>query len=305
MKTLTLFKEEPFIQALKGFFQDLQVPVNYIADEPGNAAAILGDKYKPNDSAHKLIDDVYVMGMVDDAIFEGNKTFSSVDQLKALQTDYDGILILGVTLKQREGDLLPTRSQLAGITRVFNQTFAYTPVTVVFKYGRNIAFANSERIKYKQEWREGEKAGKVSLLKDVDLVEPHRGHLSILDQLRIEAEGKNAIRSFAQLYYYWQAKFSISVLNKTFYQEIIGWFNKAIQDIRIPSKNPGSEQHKDFAVRLIARLIFIWFLKELKVVKEELLVPEFNNGDENDLIKPNTAGTSYYKFILQNLIIVL
>jgi hypothetical protein len=32
-------------------------------------------------------------------------------------------------------------------------------VVIVFKYGNHIAFANTERLKYKQEWREGEKAG--------------------------------------------------------------------------------------------------------------------------------------------------
>ena len=48
-------------------------------------------------------------------------------------------------------------------------------------------------------------------------------------------------------------------------------------------------------------MLFIWFLKELKVVKNELLLPEFNNGEENTLIKPRSIGTGYYKYILQNL----
>ena len=53
-------------------------------------------------------------------------------------------------------------------------------VLIKIKYNGLISFANSERIKYKQEWREGEKVGKVSLLKDIDTQQPHRGHLSIL-----------------------------------------------------------------------------------------------------------------------------
>lgn len=32
-----------------------------------------------------------------------------------------------------------------------------------------------------------------------------------------------------------------------------------------------------------------------------MLLPDFDNGEENDLIKPNSKGTAYYKFILQNL----
>jgi hypothetical protein len=41
-------------------------------------------------------------------------------------------------------------------------------------------------------------------------------------------------------------------------------------------------------------------LKELKVVKDDLLLPEFENGEENDLIKPKSQKAqatinSFYK----------
>jgi len=239
--------------------------------------------------------------MVNDAIFEGTETFNNLAQVKQLNGDYDGLLIFGVTLKKRADDLPINRSQLAEITRAFNRTFPYTPVTIIFKYNNLISFANSERIKYKQEWREGEKVGKVSILKDIFIKLPHRGHLAILKQLIIPTAGIKAVKSFTQLYYYWQSVFSISVLNKNFYEDVIDWFNRAVKEIKIPDQLPASEKHKDFTVRLIARLIFIWFLKELKVVKDDLLLPEFDNGKENLLIKPKSKGTGYYKFVLQNL----
>lgn len=301
MNSIAKFHLEPFIDALKAFFEELKVPVDYLADEPASAADILGERFKATNEAHKLITDVYALGMVNDAIFEGTETFKNLAQVKKLKTDYDGLLLFGVTLKSRKDGLPITRSHLAEITRAFNRTFPYTPVTIIFKYGNLISFANSERIQYKQEWREGEKIGKVSLLKDIDTTQPHRGHLAILKQLVIPTTGSKAVKSFTQLYYYWQSVFSISVLNKNFYEDIIAWFNKAVKDIKIPDQNAGSEKHKDFTVRLIARLIFIWFLKELKVVKDDLLLPEFENGEENDLIKPKSKGTAYYKFILQNL----
>lgn len=301
MNSISKFHSEPFIDALKAFFEELKVPVDYLADEPASANDILGERYKATNEAHKLITDVYALGMVNDAIFEGTETFKNLAQVKKLKTDYDGLLLFGVTLKNRKDGLPITRSHLAEITRAFNRTFPYTPVTIIFKYGNLISFANSERIQYKQEWREGEKIGKVSLLKDIDTTQPHRGHLAILKQLVIPTTGSKAVKSFTQLYYYWQSVFSISVLNKNFYEDIIAWFNKAVKDIKIPDQNAGSEKHKDFTVRLIARLIFIWFLKELKVVKDDLLLPEFENGEENDLIKPKSKGTAYYKFILQNL----
>lgn len=301
MNSISKFHTEPFIDALTAFFKELKVPVNYLEDKPGSAADVLGERFKATNEAHKLIDEVYALGVVTDAVFEGTTTFIDVAQVKKLTTDYDGLLLLGVTLKSRIDDLPITRGRLAEITRAFNQAFPYTPVTIIFKYDNLISFANSERIKYKQEWREGEKVGKVSLLKDIDTVQPHRGHLAIIKQLVIPTAGSKAVKSFTQLYYYWQSVFSISVLNKTFYEEIIAWFNKAVKDIQIPNQNAGSEKHKDFTVRLIARLIFLWFLKELKVVKDDLLLPEFENGEENKLIRPKSSGTAYYKFILQNL----
>ena len=301
MNSIINFRTDKFINALKAFFEELKVPVNYLADEPTSASEILGDKYKPNDIAHCLIEDVYALGMVNDGIFEGSSTFKNLAQVKKIKADYDGLLLFGVTLKNRADGLPIIRSQLAEITRAFNRTFPYTPVTIVFKYSEYISFANSERIKYKQEWLEGEKVGKVSLLKDISTIQPHRGHIAILKQLVIPTTGSNAVKSFTQLYYYWQSVFSISVLNRNFYEEIIEWFDKAVKDIKIPGQQAGSEKHKDFTVRLIARLIFIWFLKELKVVKDELLLPEFDNGEDNDLIKPKSKGTAYYKFILQNL----
>jgi Spy/CpxP family protein refolding chaperone len=298
---LKIFKEQSLFEAMKSFFQDLNVPISEVTEDPANPEDIVSNYFNENNGAHALIDTVYFLGMVNEKAFDGEENSDSLKSIKASKEDYDGLLIFGIQLKNRANGLKPTRSQLAEITRLFNREYNYTPVTLIFKYDEQIAFANSERLKYRQEWREGEKVGKISLLKDIDIENTHRGHLSILEQLKVPRTGRNAVLSFSQLYYYWQSVFSISVLNKNFYEEVIKWFNKAINDIRIPSEAAGSEKHKDFAVRLIARLIFIWFLKELRVVKDELLIPEFNNGDENDLIKPKKAGTSYYKFILQNL----
>lgn len=239
---------------------------------------------------------IHLVGLINDEIFKDIYSDTDFETLKKYDK-YEALAVFGVDLSSEN----PSRTILADLTRHINREMKAFPVMVIFKYDNKIAFANAERIDYKQIWREGEKVGKVSLLKDIDIEDTHRGHLSILEQLQVPKSGKKAVFNFSQLYYYWQSIFSISVLNKNFYKEIIKWFNKAIKDIKIPGEIAGSEKHKDFTVRLIARLIFIWFLKELSVVKEKLLIPEFNNGYENDIIKPKNPGTSYYKYILQNL----
>jgi hypothetical protein len=86
---LTLFKEIDFLNAVKALFNELKVPVNYVTDEPTTAKEILKDTYKEN-STLNLIDDVYIVGMVDDAAFDGNKSLAA----EKIKSDYDGRITL-------------------------------------------------------------------------------------------------------------------------------------------------------------------------------------------------------------------
>ena len=329
--TIKNFKTEDFHTALQGFFSKLNIPVNYLAEEPAKPGDILGDKYNQDKDSCKLIDDVYFLGMVDDAAFEGARSLDP-DKIKS---DYDGILIFGVTLYPRENNLLPTRTQLADITRTFNQTFHYTPVMVVFKYTGLIAFANAERLKYKQEWREGEKAGKVSLLRDIAPDNPHSGHLRILAELAISRTGKKGINTFADLYAYWQTVFNVSLLNKKFYEELSNWYFWAVKEVSFPFEptihslfeETGSNDDNKLAeaiqehkaknvIRLLTRFLFVWFIKEKKLIPTQLfdreyletellndLSPFHASGPQGNLFQDKTANkkSHYYKAILQNL----
>ena len=193
---LTYFTQMNVYHALRRFFAELNIPLYALTELPTTAAEILTTTFNPKNPAHQLIDDVYLVGGVDDAIFQQQAAALTVPQLRARQ--YEGLLIFGVTLTSR-----PTRTQMAEIVRAFNREFHYTPVVVVFQYGGLLSFTSCERLPYQQTWREGEKAGKVSMLKDVQPAQPHAGHLRILDGLRIERAGKQAIASFAALYAHW------------------------------------------------------------------------------------------------------
>ena len=260
MSSLQDFQDKPFIEALKTFFNELKVPVNYIANEPASPEDLLVEKYKPNNPAHKLIEDVYVLGMLDDAIFKGKESFENIGQVQKIHADYDGMLLLGITLKNNAAN----RSQLAEITRVFNKAFPYTPVTIIFKYGNHISFANSERIKYKQEWREGEKIGKVSLLMDVDVLNPHRGHLRILKSLSVESikeyDRRNKVQSFKDLYRGWQLVFSTDVLNRSFYLE---YQKLSVSIIQYVTKEYeiGKMQAHQGVLNFLNRIMFVYFVQ--------------------------------------------
>ena len=306
MTSIQQFNTLPFIQALKGFFKELHIPIDYIADEHTSAKDILNDKFNDNNEAHKLINEVYALGIVNNAIFEGNTTFESLKAVKEISADYEGLLIFGITLNSRPDGLLPTRSQLAEITRIFNRVFPYTPVTIVFKYDTYISLANSERVKYLREWREGEKVGRVTLLKDINYSNPHTAHTKILSGLSIE---KQKVGSFIQLYNYWQSVFSLQALNDQFYADLQAWFYYASQHIKLPFKPDyinEKENTKNFLVRLLARTMFCWFVKEKGLIKPELLeLTDWDNTKYNltndiesaDFLQSN----SYYRGILQNI----
>ncbi len=104
--------QEDFYDGLKAFFKELNIPINYLAEEPAKPVDILSENYNAGNYAHQLMEDVYFLGIVNDEIFEEKEIFESGDQFKkAIKKDYDGIVLLGVTLKNRENGLLPTRSQ--------------------------------------------------------------------------------------------------------------------------------------------------------------------------------------------------
>jgi tRNA1(Val) A37 N6-methylase TrmN6 len=318
MDLLRFSETNNFLPALKGFFEDLKVPVNYVSDLPATAKEILINSYKETET-FKAINDVYFLGIVDDAAFDEQKSIDA----KQIKSDYDGILIFGVELQQRNKDLLPTRSQLADIARAFNREFYYTPVVVVFKYGNHIAFANTERIQYKQEWREGEKVGKVTLLRDIDLKNVHEGHRRILKNLEISRNGKSAINDFNSLYKYWQEVLSVSILNKVFYKELSNWYFWAIKEVRFPNEplqldfdsldkydEAIKEHNGKNVIRLLTRLLFIWFIKEKGLIPEEIFdekeianrfIDGFTPQKPEGMFLSGKNSSKYYRAILQNL----
>jgi hypothetical protein len=302
---LNRYQKLPFIKATQALLTELHLPIKEIADEPLSAQDALGEHHKVNDT-FALIKEVYIIGMLDDAAFEGREGAKHTE----LTQSYDGILFFGVQLHQRANHLLPTRSQLADIARAFNRQYQHTPVVVLYHYAdandQYLAFANTERTAYKQTWREGEKAGKVTLLKDVSIAQPHTAHLKILSGLSIE---KKSVDSFDSLYRYWRSVFSIQALNDHFYGELQDWFYFASQNIKLPYKPAyvnEKENIKNFLVRLLARTMFCWFVKEKGLIKPELLELQDWDGKKckltADIDKPDfLESNSYYRGILQNV----
>ncbi len=96
--------------------------------------------------------------------------------------------------------------------------------------------------------------------------------------------------------------FAVEPLNKEFYEKLLRWYEKAQKQVIFPNdeKTTKTEEHKKTSlIRLLTRLLFVWFLKEKKLVQADL----FNKKKLEKIIKWKESS-SFYKAILQNLFFV-
>lgn len=110
-----------------------------------------------------------------------------------------------------------------------------------------------------------------------------------------------------------RSRFSVEVLTKEFYNELSDWYAWAIKIIRFPNdlndKTDDDKYNNESAIRLITRLIFVWFLKQRHLIPNEFfdeqyiadnLIEGFNPHAMVDLFS-KSHESKYYKAILQNL----
>ena len=108
-------------------------------------------------------------------------------------------------------------------------------------------------------------------------------------------------------------RFSVEVLTKAFYQELSDWHAWAIKEIRFPNDinndNDDAKFNHEGAIRLITRLIFVWFLKQRHLIPEVFFDEKFISDNLIDGFNPHAMAdlfgkskeSKYYKAILQNL----
>ena len=108
-------------------------------------------------------------------------------------------------------------------------------------------------------------------------------------------------------------RFSVEVLTKAFYQELSDWHAWAIKEIRFPNDinndNDDAKFNHEGAIRLITRLIFVWFLKQRHLIPEEFFDEKYISDNLIDGFNPHAMAdlfgkskeSKYYKAILQNL----
>lgn len=194
-----------------------------------------------------------------------------------------------------------SRTALAQITREVNKVFPM-PVMIVFKHGRRLTFSIINRRLHKKNDQK-DVLEKVTLIKDISIDNPHRAHIEILYDLSLtELQRVHKFTNFVELHNAWQKTLDTKELNKRFYLELSNWYFWAMDHVSFPDDVEKNEALRNATslIRLITRIIFIWFIKEKDLVPDVL----FDRRELSRILKAfdkNKKSDSYYRAILQNL----
>ncbi|MEN6568499.1 MAG: N-6 DNA methylase [Rikenellaceae bacterium] len=97
-----------------------------------------------------------------------------------------------------------------------------------------------------------------------------------------------------------QSRFSVETLTKLFYKELSDWYFWAMDQVEFPDDEDQDckSRNAKSLIRMITRIIFIWFMKEKQLISANL----FDKSYVDTLLNYSDAtGSTYYKAILQNL----
>ncbi|MDB9305585.1 TaqI-like C-terminal specificity domain-containing protein [Nodularia spumigena CS-591/12] len=185
---------------------------------------------------------------------------------------------------------------MAKITREINRQ-SDIPIMVLFRYGNYVTLAIINRRPNKLD-RDKDVLEKITLIKDININFPHRAHIEILADLSLISLPD--VQNFDQLHTGWQKVLNTSELNNKFFKEVSHWYFWATQRVTFPDGGEADESLRNATsvIRLITRLIFVWFLKEKGLVPDAL----FDEKQLEIFLKPlEDEESTYYKAILQNL----
>ena len=189
-----------------------------------------------------------------------------------------------------------TRTQLSNITRFMGMRILQ-PFMMIFRYSDVLSLAIINR---RLNLRDTTKQvlEKVTLIKDINLdsSKRKRAHIDILSELHLQLLiAHRDVTNFDTLHDAWEVILNTEALNKSFYRDLEEWYEWAASEgtCKFPDK-----ENKMQVIRMITRLLFIWFLKEKNLVPSDIFEEE---GARTYLNNFDFETSDYYQAILQNL----
>ncbi len=195
------------------------------------------------------------------------------------------------------------RGQYAAFTREINKRLSQ-PTVVLFRSAADLlTLAFAHRRPHKRDKRRAV-LGSVSLIREIDPASPQRAHLDILAELALAArlrwmEGRGERHNFDGLLAAWLDALDTEELNRRFYKDLFAWFTRALREARFPTNQAKTLPAEEHVIRLITRLLFVWFIREKGLIAADLFIeaqvgPLLRDYDRD-------SGDSYYRAVLQNL----
>ncbi|MDE0041160.1 MAG: hypothetical protein OXT74_03940 [Candidatus Poribacteria bacterium] len=191
-----------------------------------------------------------------------------------------------------------SRTKLSEITREINKLFD-KPAMILFQYGGALTFAVIDRRLNKRD-ESKDVLLKATLIKDINHADIHHAHIDILYNLSIPAlYREHQFKNFPELHDAWRKTLDTEPLNKEFYDQLYKWFEWAVKEAKFPEDEKRNLKAEEHIIRLITRLLFVWFIKEKRLVSRKL----FKEKEIERLLKDydRGSGDSYYRAVLQNL----
>jgi hypothetical protein len=260
----------------------------YAADRPFNEDAALTRDWKSIDLLFQLTDQEVRQAVQMQMLFDSRERYDNAI--------IESFLFAAIDL---QGESYP-RQKLAAATRSLNRLFPM-PVIILFRHGEAITLSIIRRRLHKRE-ESKDVLEKVTLIKDIRYADPLRAHIDILADLAMPAlQADTAFHNFVGLHRAWEKALDSYALTKRFYQDVANWYHWAVATVKFPPGDGQEEEetrHAVAVIRMITRLIFVWFIKEKGLVPHAL----FQRHTLQALLTWNDPQqSSYYKAILQNL----
>ena len=165
------------------------------------------------------------------------------------------------------------RGKYAQFTREANKRFMM-PIVVLFRAGNRLTIGFVGRRQHQLD-PDRDVLEQVTLIKDIRLDTPHRAHIEVLFELSLGECAKwmganKQPESFDGLLAAWLARLDTEALNKRFYRELFDWFEWAVAAGKFPTDRNRTLKPEEHVIRLITRLLFVWFIKEKGLIADEL-----------------------------------
>jgi len=244
-------------------------------------------------------------------IFLQNKNFvvdiKDVWDIEDIEKEYGGIQnvkkVGSINLKDQEDELIVFAIKIDNLTERTSKKKQFNIAKKLLEkyqrfYGLFIFYDEEKRFRFSFVFKitYGTKAKYSPYKRFTFFVSPDRSNKTFINQLKdCDFSNLGSIKE----------AFSVEPVTKEFYKKLQNWYYWAMDRVKFPedykySQDPEKDReirNAQSLIRLLTRLIFIWFLKEKRLITDVL----FDENELKNIVKDFGKGNNYYNAILQNL----